>query len=139
MTPRAACIAQALYAYFTGCELEEALQRPWPRHSVLQLTPVRNSHMFEETAISLDPGGGDSALADELSVGGTPLPLPDDLAYILPSQFIDQSQDKRAPGHIQHRFGCLTCKRAKARPQPAGQDYRELNHVPAASKATFRK
>ena len=29
--------------------------------------------MFEETAISLDPGGGDSALADELSVSGTPL------------------------------------------------------------------
>jgi len=68
------CGAQALYAYFTGCELEEALQRPWPRHAVLQLTPVRNSILFEETQINLDPASADSSCvgADELSVGGTP-------------------------------------------------------------------
>ena len=48
------CVVQALYAYFTGCPLEEALQRPWPRHAVLELTPARNSHLFLETSINLD-------------------------------------------------------------------------------------
>ena len=64
---------QALYAYFTGCELEEALRRPWPRHSVLELRPVRNSHLFDETAVSLDPAGeASSAILDELSLAESP-------------------------------------------------------------------
>ena len=41
--------------------------------SVLELRPVRNSHLFQETAVSLDPAGeASSAILDELSLAESP-------------------------------------------------------------------
>ena len=78
MTHASFCGAQALYAYFTGCELQEALQRPWPRHSVLELTPVRNSHLFGEASIDLESGPVLDALVPSStpSAAGLVRPLP---------------------------------------------------------------
>jgi broad specificity phosphatase PhoE len=54
--------SQVIYAYYSGCSLEDALRHSIPNHSVMQLTPSSITAMWDEKIIALTPSRSDAHL-----------------------------------------------------------------------------
>ena len=60
-----------LYAYYTGCPLEDALTTDFPNNHVMQIAPTPTKYMWETKLIPLNPnaGSGLSSALDLAHVG----------------------------------------------------------------------